>query len=301
MKKPVAPRARFIVPLACAAVLIGGAIAVLSGCARSGDDNTLVSVGRGAPLAAPLPRPPVVTDPVQIIGFFNQVLKDARIVGPLVLPPMGPPGTPGETHRRRHSRERRGAARRQAVDGRSLYLRGLLRRPRAVERPALFPLQQPLWPRGAVGAATAGAIGDDPPRTAAVGLLRPRLSAQSDRQPVSVQDGAGALRGAARRRRASAAARPQHTYATVPGEWTGRYCARAGWRASNWYRMRYMPDVDHPVAADAGVSDAHGAGGLPRGQHERGAVAVAVLLARRLHAPLALGRDVTSSTIIVTP
>ena len=93
-QNPVAPRAR--VSSVRAAVLIGGAIALLSACARSGDDNALVSAGRGAPLAAPLPRPPAVTDPVQMIGFFNQVLKDARIVGPLVLPPMGPPGTEGE-------------------------------------------------------------------------------------------------------------------------------------------------------------------------------------------------------------
>ena len=47
------------------------------------------------------------------------------------------------------------------------------------------------------------------------------------------------------------------------------------------------PDADDPVAADAGVSEAHGAGGLSPRPHERAAVAVAVLLARRLHAPLA--------------
>ncbi len=53
-----------------------------------------------------------------------------------------------------------------------------------------------------------------------------------------------------------------------------------------------QPDVDDPVAADAGISAAHGAAGrIHEGQHERGALAVAVLLAGRLHAPLARGGD----------
>ena len=51
--------------------------------------------------------------------------------------------------------------------------------------------------------------------------------------------------------------------------------------------LAIQPGADDPVAADAGVSEAHGAGPLPPGQHQRGAVARAVLLARRLHATLA--------------
>ena len=126
-----------------------------------------------------------------------------------------------------------------------------------------------------------------------VGLLRSRLSARSHREPVSVQDGAGALRGAARGDARSAAARRSTPTRRVPSEWNGRYM-HPGRTPGNqyWYRMRHDPDADDPVAADARVSDAHGAGGLPPRQHEHAAVAVAVLLARRLHAPLARGRGV---------
>ena len=93
---PQNPLAWFIASSVRAAALVGGAIALLSACAQRGGDNPVVSVGRGAPLAASLPRPPAVTDPVQMIGFFNQVLKDARIVGRWCCRLIGPPGTAGE-------------------------------------------------------------------------------------------------------------------------------------------------------------------------------------------------------------
>ena len=148
-------------------------------------------------------------------------------------------------------------------------------------------------------AALEDAVGREPPRLdrrqaachGRVGLLRPRLSARGDREPVSVQDGAGALRGAARgddeARRPDAA----HLRDACPDEWTGRYMHPGARRTTRTgIGMRHDPDADGPVAADAGVPDAHGAGGLSRRQHEQRAVAVAVLLARRLHAALARGR-----------
>ncbi len=56
----------------------------------------------------------------------------------------------------------------------------------------------------------------------------------------------------------------QHTYATVPGEWTGRY------HAPRFYAGECVvvphatqPDVDHPLVAHSGVSATDGATGIP--------------------------------------
>ena len=130
-----------------------------------------------------------------------------------------------------------------------------------------------------------------PARIGGLGILRPRLSARSDREPVSVQDGAGALRSAARgdeeARRPDAAhlrdaagrvERPLH----APGQHarqrsTGTGCGTCRCRRScrcsrRSTRQRMVQEAYH------------------QGNTNTRAVAVAVLLARRLHAPLARGR-----------
>ncbi len=57
-----------------------------------------------------------------------------------------------------------------------------------------------------------------------------------------------------------------HTYATVPGDWTGRYGLD---RPDTWYgSMRVNQIPHHPVAADARVPEAHGAAAVP-GRRER--------------------------------
>ena len=175
--------------------------------------------------------------------------------------------------------ERREPARRRAAARRSLHDEGLLRGQSAVERPALLPLQQPVGRRSAERRVRARRV--DRQRSAAhgrVGLLRPRLSARRDREPVRLRDGARALRSAARgdarprrpdaahvRDRARRAQRPLHLAA----------------RAELVRGAVLQPDEHDPVAADRGVPDAHGAGAVPRRGHERAAMAGAVLLARR--------------------
>ena len=98
-------------------------------------------------------------------------------------------------------------------------------------------------------AAHRGRVGRQPPQhdrrqpagVGRVGLLRPRLSARVHREPVSVQDRAGALRGAARRddeaRRRDAKADVQ----TSLEDWTGRYMHPGRTpNNQNWYRMRHV-------------------------------------------------------------
>ena len=82
----------------------------------------------------------------------------------------------------------------------------------------------------------------------------------------------------------------QHTYATVPGELNGRYAP------GGFIRQLVFVDArgavpDRAVGAHAGVPEALRPGHVPPGQHQRAAVAVAVLLAGGIHAALVLRRD----------
>ena len=120
-----------------------------------------------------------------------------------------------------------------------------------------------------------------------VGILRSRLPARGDREPVQVQDGAGALRRAAGRDARSGRPDAAHL-CDGAGEWNGRYV----WpRGQNWYAELYwnqMPTVLSlltPEYQTRMVQEAY-----HNGQHQRAAVAGAVLLARGLHAALALSR-----------
>ena len=205
----------------------------------------------------------------------------------------------GPVHRLRASRC--GAERRRAAARRPLHVEGFLQGPRALDGSALLPLQQPGRHRGAVGREHDGHDRRQRAGLGRLGLLRPRLSARSDREPVSVQDGARALRGAARRDDEARRREPAPDGRAARGvDGPLRASRQHDRRASGLDGPRQghepavvlvphaaQPDDDDPVAADARVSDAHGSRGLPRRQHERAAVAVAVLLARRLHAPLA--------------
>ncbi len=135
---------------------------------------------------------------------------------------------------------------------------------------------------GAKGPSTAawGNCDRDYPRAAIV-------------SPYHVQDRAGTLRSAARRD--EEARRPDAAHLRDgPGEWTGRYQqlhSQSG-DAVVVVPPASQPDVDDPVAADARISEAHGPAGVSRRRDQPRAVAVAILLARRLHAPLARVRDV---------
>ena len=200
------------------------------------------SVGRGWPLAADL-REYEITGPAIPI-CVRERRRFARLVGPV--------------HRLRASR--RGAAGRRAAARRPLHVEGFLQRPRALDGPALFPLQQPGRHRGGLGREHDGHDRRQPAGLGRLGLLRPRLSARSHREPVSVQDGAGALRGAARRDDEARRREPAARRAEQLEEWTGRYMhpgnttdAQADWTGrdkgknpqSYWYRMRHnqMPTI----------------------------------------------------------
>ena len=89
---------------------------------------------------------------------------------------------------------------RQTAAGGHLQHKGLLQGSVALVRSALLPLQLAGGTRADLGRIRSAA---DRQRSAAhgsLGFLRPGLSAQADRQPLSLQDGEGALRRIAGRR-----------------------------------------------------------------------------------------------------
>ena len=141
-------------------------------------------------------------------------------------------------HRGRLGVQRRRAARRRAAARRPVHDQGLLQGPRALERHALLPLQQPAWrieqQRGA-SRGSAHAIGDDPPRTAAWGYCDrdyPRAAIVSPYAFKTAQAHYEALLAETKTRGGPT----QHTYATVPGEWTGRYArVNAQTAFGTWY------------------------------------------------------------------
>jgi hypothetical protein len=85
----------------------------------------------------------------------------------------------------------------------------------------------------------SGAIGDDPPRTAAWGYCErdyPRAAIVSPYPFTTAAAHYAALLAETRGRGGPT----QHTYATVPGEWSGRYA----WpRAQNWYAELFWNQV----------------------------------------------------------
>ena len=96
----------------------------------------------------------------------------------------------------------------------------------ALDRSALLPLQQPGRDRGQLGRDAAAAIGDDPPASAAWGYCDrdyPREAIVSPYPFKTAQEHYEALLAETTKRGGPT----QHTYATVPGEWTGRYASGA--------------------------------------------------------------------------
>ena len=259
--------ARFIVSSSRVAALLGGAIALLSACTQRGGDNPVVSAGRGAPLVVLLPRPPTVTDPMQMIAFFSEVLRDERIVGPLVLPPFGPPGTAGErivVGTARTARRRTASSRCRSTSSRR---RTSTRTARSGATRATSAATARLGDRGAAGREPLQRSRSATTRraTAAWGYCDrdyPREAIVSPYPFKTAQAHYEALLAETREARRPDASTP---YATVPGEWTGPLRGGSGVHDGHigvlGTGMLTQPDADDPVAADARVSDAHGAGG----------------------------------------
>ncbi len=199
---------------------------------------------------------------------------------------------------------RRSASGRRAAEGRSVHDRRLLPGCEALVGSALFPVQQSFDLAGNVGRRhrrLAEADRLSSARECVVGPLRRRLSARGDRFTVSVQDRARTLRSVARGDEGETRADHLHareTAARLERALQSRHLARVHGEASGQDLrdaracrgtaavVLYLdqPDLDDPLAADAGVSTTHGSDALPPGGHERAAVAGAVLLARRVHA-----------------
>ncbi len=246
------------------------------------------SVGRAAPLAVTIPTPanPDIEayPPAQIAGLPERYW----MVGPFLVARRGPDGKPVQD---RGGSAWNGATPKgvQPLARRSLHVHGFLPGPRAVERPALFPLQQQHRSRGAMDVARRGARHDrrSSARLRCVGLLRPRSSTRSARKPVRVQDGRGALRGVAR---GDAPARRPHRAHVRHRARRHRRPLRLATRPELVRRAVLDTDPHRAVAADAGISNTNGRGDVSRRSHERAAVAGPILLARRVHASLALSR-----------
>ena len=127
-------------------------------------------------------------------------------------------------------------------------------------------------------------------RGRAVGTLRASASARGHREPVRLQDGAGALRGAAEGD--AEPRRPEQVHVReLPGRRVERRVRAPGPRRGHPDELvlgQAHADPDDPLAADAGVPAADGAGGVSPDARQR-ALALDVLLARRLHAALVPG------------
>ncbi len=215
------------------------------------------SVGRAAPLVETIPREYPVTDLARLEIYPENDL----VVGPWRPMRPGPNGAAACSA----TKAARGTARPRPASSRCPSIssrRRISTRQSAVERQALFPLQQPVGRRSAARRLRPRRV--DRQRSAAhrgMGLLRSRLSARSDREPVRFRDRARALRSAAR-----GDARPRRPDAVHLCD-RARRAQRPLHLAARPELVRgavLQPDEHDPVAADRGVPDAHGAGAVPR-------------------------------------
>ena len=273
-------------------------LALLLGLATSASAQQVVdpgfkSVGRGAPLSVAMPVAPIRATGGPPVPPAAQVFRGVDVsnypfVGPMQLggPPRGGPPPPGAPPPMMI-----GSAWNGAVPA------GVQALPIDIFTSKDFYKDRELWkdkryfrcnsPQGLElqrGAIFAPTIGSDPPRSAAWGYCDrdlPRSAMVSPYGFKTAQEHYDALMAETTKRGGPT----QHTYATVPGEISGMYAP--GQHLRQLVFVHGADAVPHgAVAADARIPDPPGAGRLPPGQYQCPAMGVAVLLARRLHAPL---------------
>jgi hypothetical protein len=221
------------------AVLAAGAV-MLSSCART-EQNAFTSVGRGAPVLVELPYPNAE------VANLGQLLLQYPVVGPYKVPVPGRDGAPATTV---YLGSAWNGAAPEGIEPLDVDLftskdfyqdRALWSDPRYFRCNSGLGLEQQ---RGA-SRFSEYTIGDDPPRTAAWGYCDrdyPREAIVSPYAFATARAHYEALLEEARQHGGPT----QHTYATVPGEWNGRY-ARVNLQMAfgSWYGMlmNQMPTI----------------------------------------------------------